>query len=75
MLTQENTDNTLKESQISYGRRRGLPIEQRSQLWLEMKERKLQGQRDMKANKEVEGCTFEPNVKGKKPPILLVQQK
>ena len=35
----------LKDSTTSYGRRRNLPIEQRSQLWLAMKERKLQGQR------------------------------
>ena len=27
MQTQEYMDNSLKESQISYGRRRGLPIE------------------------------------------------
>ena len=40
-----------------------------------MKERKLQGQRNIKASKEVEGCTFEPNIKGRKSPIILMHQK
>lgn len=64
--------NSTKNSQLSYGRKRGLPIEKRSQLWLAMKERKLEGQRSIKASKEVEGCTFEPNIKGKRSPLLAL---
>ena len=40
-----------------------------------MKERRLEGQRSVKASKEVEGCTFEPNLKGRKSPIMRMHQK
>ena len=39
----EADESRLKDSTMSYGRRRNLPIEQRSQLWLAMKQRKLEG--------------------------------
>ena len=38
---EEEEENPLKDSNQSYGRRRGLPIEERSQLWLHNKERRL----------------------------------
>ena len=41
------------DSAESYGRKRGLPIEERSALWIEKKQKKLEGKRNLKQNREV----------------------
>ena len=56
----ENKPPENSNSALSYGRKRGLPIEQRSKMWLKQKEQKLQAQRSHKELREVEGCTFAP---------------
>lgn len=54
------------------GRGQGQPsnmtIAQRSDAWLNTKNKKIESERDRKKGQETEGCTFEPKLHQYKPP-------